>query len=271
MQVKQLLKDKKNYYIISEIIGGGELFELIKKQKTFSEIKVAQMMKQVLMALNYMHHHRITHRDLKPQNILLEKNGENLDVKIADFGFSCIFDPKDGLDTMIGTPLYMAPEILKKENYNSKVDIWSFGAITYMLLGGVHPFQGYDKVVVSNLILNSEIRFDKSGFKKVSEEAKHFVLCALTRDPKNRYSAKRLLEHPWMVNYKKNHEERLTDQAQINITDNFYQFSKLTPFQKTISSLLMGMNANKEDITKMKEAFNEIDTNHDGVITYEDL
>lgn len=74
-----------------------------------------------------------------------------------------------------------------------------------------------------------------------------------------------------MVNYKKNHEERLTDQAQMNITDNFYQFSKLTPFQKTISSLLMGMNANKEDITKMKEAFNEIDTNHDGVITYEDL
>ena len=97
-------------------------------------------MKQVLMALNYMHHHRITHRDLKPQNILLDRNGDGLDVKIADFGFSCIYDPKDGLDTMIGTPLYMAPEILKKENYNSKVDIWAFGAITYMLLCGTHPF-----------------------------------------------------------------------------------------------------------------------------------
>jgi len=61
------------------------------------------------------------------------------------------------------------------------------------------------------LILNSEIGFEKSGFKKVSKEAKDFVLCALNRDPKKRYSAKRLLEHPWMVNYKKNHENRLTD------------------------------------------------------------
>mgnify|MGYP006091564357 CR=1 FL=1 len=66
MQVKQLLKDKKNYYIVSEIISGGELFDLVKKQKFFKELMVAQIMKQVLMALNYMHHHRITHRDLKP-------------------------------------------------------------------------------------------------------------------------------------------------------------------------------------------------------------
>lgn len=106
-----------------------------------------------------MHHFRITHRDLKPQNILLENNDGQLDVKIADFGFSCIYDPKDGLDTMIGTPLYMAPEILKKELYNSKVDIWSFGAICYMMLCGTHPFHGTDKIVVSNLILNSEIKF----------------------------------------------------------------------------------------------------------------
>lgn len=65
--------------------------------------------------------------------------------------------------------------------------------------------------MVSNLILNSDINFEKSGFKNVSSEAKDFVLCALTRDPKKRYSAKRLLEHPWMVNYKNNHENRLTD------------------------------------------------------------
>lgn len=131
-------------------------------------------------------------------------------VKIADFGFSCIYDPKDGLDTMIGTPLYMAPEILKKECYNSKVDIWAFGAIVYFMLCGTHPFHGYDKATVSNLILKKEIRFDQKVWKKVSPEAKDFILKALTRDPKKRYSAKRLLQHPWITNYIKKYETTLS-------------------------------------------------------------
>jgi serine/threonine protein kinase len=92
-----------------------------------------------------MHHNRITHRDLKPANILLERIGEiDLHVKIADFGFSCIYDPKDGLDSKLGSPLYMAPEIIKREVYDSKVDIWAFGCIAYQMLCGIHPFQGKD-------------------------------------------------------------------------------------------------------------------------------
>ena len=79
----------------------------------------------------------MVHRDLKPENILLESSDiGNLQIKIADFGFSCLFDPKLGLDKYMGTVCYMAPEIIKNEKYNKEVDIWSIGVIAYMLITG---------------------------------------------------------------------------------------------------------------------------------------
>ena len=83
---------------------------------------------------------------MKPENILLEsKDRNNLDIKISDFGFSCFFDPKKGLDLVLGSPLYMAPEIILNKKYNEKVDIWSIGVISYMLLTGRNPFPGTNK------------------------------------------------------------------------------------------------------------------------------
>ena len=100
----------------------------------------------MLLAINYMHQMKVTHRDLKPENILLEsKDLNSLDIKISDFGFSCFFDPTKGLNLVLGTPLYMAPEIILRKNYNEKVDIWSIGIITYMLLSGQSPYNGKTK------------------------------------------------------------------------------------------------------------------------------
>jgi serine/threonine protein kinase len=85
----------------------------------------------------------MAHRDLKPENILLEhKEHDKYEVKIADFGFSCMLDPAEGLSLTLGSPLYMAPEIILKKGYNEKVDVWAMGVITYMLLSGTNPFPG---------------------------------------------------------------------------------------------------------------------------------
>ena len=79
-----------------------------------------------------MHLQSITHRDMKPENILLVSDDiKNFEVKIADLGFACQFDKKTGLDLVLGTPLYMAPELVKHEKYSEKVDVWSLGVITY--------------------------------------------------------------------------------------------------------------------------------------------
>lgn len=94
-----------------------------------------------------MHQKGIAHRDIKPENVLLEsKDVNNLTCKITDFGFSKFFDPRDGgLSEMLGSPLYMAPEIIKKVPYNEKVDIWSLGIMTYILLSGKPPYTGKTK------------------------------------------------------------------------------------------------------------------------------
>lgn len=140
-------------------------------------------MNQVLLALNYMHSQNITHRDLKPENILLESKDVNkLDVKIADFGFSCFFDPKKGLDLVLGSPLYMAPEIIEisekissSKLYNEKVDLWSIGVICYMLLTGRNPFPGKSKAEVKHLIISKDIDYTKEYLRVLSKEAKDFL------------------------------------------------------------------------------------------------
>lgn len=146
MNVNEILEDNDNFYIVTELLEGGELFDRLIEAKSFSEPQTAAILKQVLLAINYMHQKNITHRDLKPENILLESaDKDRLDIKISDFGFSCFFDPKEGLNLVLGSPLYMAPEIIGGQKYNEKVDIWSIGVISFMLLTGRNPFPGRNK------------------------------------------------------------------------------------------------------------------------------
>ena len=142
-----MMEDEKHYYIISELLEGGELYERILRIKRFCERDAAILIHQVLLGLNYMHKKNIVHRDIKPENILFESlDQKNLNVKITDFGFAQFYDPeKGGLTDTLGSPLYMAPEIIKKVKYDYKVDVWSLGVISYILLSGKPPFNGKTK------------------------------------------------------------------------------------------------------------------------------
>jgi calcium-dependent protein kinase len=116
--------------------------------KRFSERDAAKVMHQVLLGLNYMHKKNIVHRDIKPENLLLEsKEITNMNIKITDFGFAKCYDPFnfEGLDDVLGSPLYMAPEVVKKLKYDTKIDIWSLGIVAYILLSGRPPFSGKSK------------------------------------------------------------------------------------------------------------------------------
>ena len=127
--------------MITEFLGGGELFDALVKRRCFNESISAKIIKQVLLAVNYLHMKGIVHRDLKPENLMLFGQ-EGWDVKVIDFGLSRMM-PKGGkkLCQRMGTPYYIAPEVLKKK-YDEKCDIWSIGVILHVLLSGVPPFQG---------------------------------------------------------------------------------------------------------------------------------
>jgi len=126
--------------MITEFMAGGELFETITKRKNFSENIAAKIMKQILQAVNYLHLKRIVHRDLKPENLMLVAE-DGYEIKLIDFGLSRTFSPDKKMYSRLGTPFYIAPEVLKKK-YDQRCDIWSIGVILYILLSGRPPFVG---------------------------------------------------------------------------------------------------------------------------------
>jgi calcium-dependent protein kinase len=119
------------------------------------------------MALNYMHLNKIVHRDIKPENVLIE-NLVNLEIKLTDFGFATYFDQKNELNEVLGSPLYMPPEIVSHKSYDSKVDIWSAGIMTYVLLIGKPPFLGKTKSEVYSAIKEKPLTIDEKDWAPIS-------------------------------------------------------------------------------------------------------
>ena len=200
MRIYEIMEDDKFYYIISELLEGGELYDRIIRKKRFSERDAAVIIHQILLALNYMHQRQIVHRDIKPENILFEKADQNESlIKITDFGFANFLDPnEESLTDTLGSPLYMAPEIVKKVKYNTKVDIWSLGVLTYIMLSGKPPFNGKTKEEIFLQLLSQTIQYSDPIWSKLSNQAVNFVKSCLTRDQRFRPSADELLNHEWI-------------------------------------------------------------------------
>ena len=140
VRIYELLHDEKYYFIVSEFIRHGELYEFIVRKGVISELDVTKIAKQLFMAINYLHSNDIVHRDIKPENILID-NIDTMEIKLTDFGFAT-FHQQQSLDDVLGSPIYMPPEIIKEQKYGNKVDVWSSGVVTYVLITGKPPFMG---------------------------------------------------------------------------------------------------------------------------------
>lgn len=202
MRVFELLEDDVNFYIVTELVTGGELYEHIIKVKRVSERDAAGIVKQLLLALRYMHEQNIAHRDIKPENILISPEESDdplkLNLKLTDFGFACFYNPENRLRQVLGSPLYMAPEIVLEKPYDKAVDIWSVGVITHILLTGCPPFYGKTKQDIYKSIVR-----DTPGFGRVkrslSPQAIDFVTLCLHKEASERATALALLNHDFIT------------------------------------------------------------------------
>jgi len=198
IQLYEVYEEDENIYIVVEIVTGGELFDHIITRGTYSERDAANIIRQVLEAVEFMHKSKIAHRDLKPENILV--TGPNNDiVKVSDFGLSKDFG-KDKLRTACGTPDYVAPEVLRGSTYDYTVDIWSVGVICYILLCGFPPFYGSSDQQIFDKILKCEYDFPSPDWDNITEDAKEFVSAILVIDPNDRPNAEQCLTAPWIQN-----------------------------------------------------------------------
>jgi serine/threonine protein kinase len=187
------------YYLVTELMLGGELFDRIVTKTFYNEKEARDVCKILFGALDYCHGHGIAHRDLKPENLLLMSKEDDLNIKIADFGFAKKVTSDKCLLTQCGTPGYVAPEILHGVPYGTKADMWSLGVITYILLGGYPPFVEQNQRELFKKIKRGAFEFHPEYWAQISPEAKELISKLLTVDPDRRLSAPKALSSKWIT------------------------------------------------------------------------
>ena len=143
VRLYEIYEDEQYVHLVMQYCAGGDVAERIIDNGKFSELEAAHIMEKLLGAVNYLHMHNISHRDLKAENFLYESRKSDSEIKLADFGMSFRFGITQRMQSLAGSPYYLAPEI-KKGSYTKMCDIWSLGVFLYFILSGSHPFIGCD-------------------------------------------------------------------------------------------------------------------------------
>ncbi|CAH6421134.1 Protein kinase [uncultured virus] len=237
-----VIKTPNNVYIIMEYCDSGDLRTIIRKpiQEKFIQFYFSQLAN----GLKFLNCKGIIHRDIKPKNILL--TNQNRILKIADFGFAKLSQEHDLYETICGSPLYMAPEMLKHLQYNKQTDLWSIGMILYEMLYGTHPFHNCKSIpelknIIETIVL--DIPPNNNRNKQVSKECLNLLKMLLQKDVTRRINWDDFFDHTWInkLSFQNNdisiksdksnpttslvevtNVENLDYSAKLNIINNYY-------------------------------------------------
>jgi len=268
IKLYEIFEDKKRLYLVMEVATGGELFDRIVQAKKFTEKQAAGVVKQILRALFYMHANHICHRDLKPENFLLSGKGpiEECTLKVIDFGLSIPFEEGKKLKSRAGTPFYVAPEVLSG-SYNEKSDLWSVGAIMFVLLCGYPPFGGKDDKAVMDKVKTGDYAFKPKYWDAVSKAAKTLITKLLEMNPKKRLGAEEALADPWVA---REAPEASYEPLSNGLIDNMKSF-KANNRLKKVALGIIAKEMNEAKISELRNLFISLDDNGDGMLTKEEL
>ncbi|CAG7827633.1 unnamed protein product [Allacma fusca] len=187
--------------------GCGELFERIqdRQEGAFTEREAASIIREIGVAIKYIHDMKIAHRDLKPENLLYTSKAPSAVLKLTDFGFAKETLTYQTLQTPCYTPYYVAPEVLGPEKYDKYCDIWSLGVIMYILLCGYPPFYSSHGLAISpgmkTRIRSGQYDFPPTEWNEVSSDAKELIRGMLCTDPTKRLTIDQVMENRWVSKF----------------------------------------------------------------------
>ncbi|XP_037031761.1 serine/threonine-protein kinase MARK2-like isoform X18 [Bradysia coprophila] len=188
----QVIETEKTLYLVMEYASGGEVFDYLVLHGRMKEKEARAKFRQIVSAVQYCHQKRIIHRDLKAENLLLDSE---MNIKIADFGFSNEFTPGSKLDTFCGSPPYAAPELFQGKKYDGpEVDVWSLGVILYTLVSGSLPFDGTTLRELRERVLRGKYRIPFY----MSTDCENLLRKFLVLNPAKRASLETIMRDKWM-------------------------------------------------------------------------
>lgn len=264
VEIKGAYEDQQSVHLVMELCAGGELFDRIIAQGHYSEKAAAGIIRSIVNVVQICHFMGVMHRDLKPENFLLASKDENAMLKATDFGLSVYIEEGKVYRDIVGSAYYVAPEVLRR-SYGKEIDIWSAGVILYILLSGVPPFWAETEKGIFDEIIKGQIDFESQPWPSISESAKDLVRKMLTKDPKNRITAAKVLEHPWIKGGEA--PDKPIDSAVLSRMKQFRAMNKL----KKLALKVIAENLSEEEIKGLKTMFANMDTDNSGTITYEEL
>ncbi|OAY66327.1 Calcium-dependent protein kinase 30 [Ananas comosus] len=265
VRLRAAYEDADAVHLVMELCEGGELFDRIVARGHYTERAAAAVARTVAEVVRMCHENGVVHRDLKPENFLFANKKETSPLKVIDFGLSVFFRPGERFTEIVGSPYYMAPEVLKR-NYGPEVDIWSAGVILYILLCGVPPFWAESEQGVAQAILRGFLDFQREPWPQISESAKSLVRQMLEPDPKQRLTAQQVLEHSWLQNAKKAPNVPLGDIVRARLK----QFSVMNRFKKKAMRVI-AEHLSIEEVEVIRDMFTLMDTDNNGKVTFEEL
>ncbi|KAL3726982.1 hypothetical protein ACJRO7_031822 [Eucalyptus globulus] len=200
LRLHNAYEDSSHLHLVLDLCDSPDLHRAVASAGSLPEPEAARILAQLMRAVAHCHRHGVVHRDIKPDNVLFDSRGR---LRLADFGSAEVIGGESGagLRGIVGTPYYVAPEVVEGREYGEKVDVWSAGVVLYVMLAGFPPFYGESAAEIFGAVLRANLRFPPRVFRSVSATAKDLLRKMLCRDVSRRFSADQVLRHPWVTSF----------------------------------------------------------------------
>lgn len=272
IQFYEIYQDSINYHFVMEYCEGGDITTRVEKYGPMEEQLAKNIIFQVLYAINNLHTCGIIHRDIKPDNFLFKSKDPLSVVKLIDFGLSKKFVTGNKMHTVLGTPYYVAPEVIDKKGYSEKVDLWSTGVMLYLLMAADFPFKGETHSELFEKIRRGEYNMQVTEqLKAMSPVGRSLLRGLLEKNPETRLSAREALRHPWFDELNISLNEKGKKVLNKSLLSRLRRFRAESKFCKEVIRLLVMIHDDSPQVMQLKDAFFYLDVLDNGVINDDEL